>query len=80
MNRGLSIIYDSLPVTAQNALCTVDGYRRFRRRFSSHFRESLEAWNASAQDPIERQWERQWAGRPQNVLLVMMSVCVAWSA
>lgn len=65
MNRGLSTIYDSLPVTAQNALCTVDGYRRFRRRFSSHFRESLEAWNASSEDPIERQWERQWLALKQ---------------
>lgn len=62
MNRGLSLIYESLPVPAQNALCTADGYRRFRRRFTPHFRRTLEAWTASAHDPIERQWERQWRG------------------
>jgi phenylacetate-CoA ligase len=60
MNRGLSLIYDSLPVSVQNALCTADGYRRFRRRFTPHFRQTLDAWTASAHDPIERQRKRQW--------------------
>jgi phenylacetate-CoA ligase len=60
MNRGLSLIYDSLPVSVQNALCTADGYRRFRRRFTPHFRQTLDAWTTSAHDPIERQRKRQW--------------------
>jgi len=53
-------IYGALPVALQNVLCTVDGYRRSRLRFTRHFEETLENWQGTRDDPVEAHHARQW--------------------
>jgi phenylacetate-CoA ligase len=60
LNRGVSAIYNALPVGAQNLLCTVDGYRRHRQRFTKHFHEKLVLWEKTVNDTMEQHLERQW--------------------
>ena len=60
MNRLQVTIYDALPIPAQNALCTLDGYRRSRHRFTPHFETQLANWERTVDDPIELHHARQW--------------------
>jgi phenylacetate-CoA ligase len=57
-----SAIYPALPVFAQNAACTVGGWRRFRNRHGPYFRDTLARWesgiDASAQELLELQRQR----------------------
>lgn len=60
MQRPLARIYNVLPIPVQNVLCTVDGYRRYRQRFTSRFRSRLEEWRETVHRPIEWHHENQW--------------------
>jgi len=61
LNRLQVAIYGALPISAQNLLCTADGYRRHRDRFTSYFEASLAEWEKTVHDPIEQHHARQWA-------------------
>jgi phenylacetate-CoA ligase len=61
-------VYSVLPVGVQNLLCTVDGFRRSRHRFTSHFESTLAAWEASSNEPLELHHARQWTGLKELVL------------
>ncbi len=60
MNRLQNAIYGALPPSFQSMLCTIDGYRRWRHRFTPHFDRKLAEWEASVDDPIEAHHARQW--------------------
>ena len=60
MRPTLQKIYGTMPIAVQNALCTFDGFRRSRQRFTPHFHERLAAWEESASQPIEWHYENQW--------------------
>jgi len=62
MNPAIIAIYNALPVPVQNVLCTVDGYRRYRQRFTRHFHEKLHEWEQTVHDAPELHHERQWQG------------------
>jgi phenylacetate-CoA ligase len=47
-------VYDTLPIVAQNWICTAAGYWRFRSRFGRHYRRVLRAWEESIRWPEER--------------------------
>jgi len=59
LQRPLATIYNALPVTMQNVLCTVDGYRRYQQRFTGRFRARLEEWHDSVDRPLEWHHENQ---------------------
>ena len=61
MNRLQATIYGALPIAVQNALCTLDGYRRSRDRFTPHFTAKLAEWEGSVGDPVEAHHARQLA-------------------
>jgi phenylacetate-CoA ligase len=48
------LLYDALPIFAQNLACTAEGYRRSRSRFTPHFYRTLTEWEASAHGPLEK--------------------------
>ncbi len=60
LRRPLNTIYAALPIPLQNLMCTVDGYRRFRQRFTSRFRRRLAELEASVDRPVEWHYENQW--------------------
>jgi len=47
MNRFYDTIYPALPIRAQNLLCSIAGYRRYRQRFNARFRQRLAEWEES---------------------------------
>ncbi len=65
MNSLQVAIYDALPIAVQNVLCTLDGYRRSRYRFTAHFEAQLASWERTVGDPIEQQHARQWTALKQ---------------
>lgn len=62
VNRLQVALYNALPGSLQNGLCTVDGYRRCRHRFTPHFETKLDEWERTIDDPIESHHARQWEG------------------
>ncbi len=52
-------MYDALPAFAQNLACSWAGYRRFRERYTPHFRETLSAWSQNLAGPVEPLYEIQ---------------------
>jgi phenylacetate-CoA ligase len=52
-------VYPSLPLFAQNWVCSAAGYARFRARFNRHFYDTLGAWEASIDWPRDRLVELQ---------------------
>jgi phenylacetate-CoA ligase len=60
LNHLQVAIYATLPVAGQNALCTLDGYRRSRHRFTPHFVSQLARWEETLSDAIEVHHARQW--------------------
>ena len=62
MRRTLNRLYGTLPIPAQNLMCTVDGYRRFHQRFTRHFWKRLEEWDETVSNPIEWHHANQWWG------------------
>jgi len=67
LNHLQVTIYDALPISVQNVLCTLDGYRRSRHRFTPHFEAQLALWERTMCDPIELHHERQWAALKQLI-------------
>ncbi|MBW2495774.1 MAG: phenylacetate--CoA ligase family protein [Deltaproteobacteria bacterium] len=67
MNRLQVAIYGALPVPMQNLLCTIDGYRRSRHRFTPHFDSTLADWEKTSDDPIELHHARQWEALVQLI-------------
>jgi phenylacetate-CoA ligase len=65
VNPAIIAIYNGLPVPIQNVLCTVDGYRRYRQRFTRHFQEKLHEWETTVNESAEQHYERQWRGLEQ---------------
>ncbi len=62
MHPVVSATYSVLPIPLQNLLCTVDGYRRHRQRFTAHFHKRLAEWEETIHEPMEAQHARQWEG------------------
>ena len=60
LRRPLDKIYASLPIPIQNLMCTADGYRRFRQRFTRHFHACLAQWEESVDRPLAWHHENQW--------------------
>ncbi len=58
---ALRKLYTSLPIAAQNLVVTVDGYRRYRQRFTRHFHDRLATWEETVHRPLEWHHENQWA-------------------
>jgi phenylacetate-CoA ligase len=67
VNRLQVAIYGALPVPMQNLLCTIDGYRRSRHRFTPHFDSTLADWEKTSDDPIELHHARQWEALVQLI-------------
>lgn len=67
LNRLQVAAYHAVPISAQNLLCTADGYRRSRHRFTSYFKARLAEWEKTAHDPIEKHHARQWAALQQLI-------------
>lgn len=67
VNRLQLGLYGAAPIAVQNLLCTIDGYRRSRHRFTSHFEERLAEWEKTVGEPLERHHERQWAALRQLI-------------
>jgi phenylacetate-CoA ligase len=59
LKRLSDLTYPALPIFAQNWVCSIAGYARFRARFNEHFRRKLAEWEESAHWPIERLHELQ---------------------
>ena len=52
-------IYTTLPIFAQNLVCSAAGYARFRSRFNAHFHRVLARWEETIHWPLERLLELQ---------------------
>jgi phenylacetate-CoA ligase len=74
MNPAIIATYNVLPVPIQNALCTVDGYRRYRQRFTRHFHHKLDEWERTLGDETDRQHQRQWEGFRQLIVRAKQQV------
>ena len=49
----MSRLYDSLPVFAQNLVCSYAGWQRARARFGPHFQRRLAEWERTGRGPVE---------------------------
>lgn len=61
LKSTLQKIYGASPVQVQNLLCTFDGFRRSRQRFTPHFHERLATWESTVLNSEEWHLENQWA-------------------
>jgi phenylacetate-CoA ligase len=59
VNLLYDTFYPSLPVFAQNWMCTAAGFRRHRVRFNDHFDRVLADWERSVALPLEELYEIQ---------------------
>jgi len=59
MNRVSALVYRGLPLFAQNLVCTVSGYTRYRTRFTKHFDNKIAEWEESIGWPLARLHELQ---------------------
>jgi len=59
VNRFYQTLYTSLPIPAQNLLCTLAGHRRYRDRFNDRFRDRLREWEESVNEPPDALHEIQ---------------------
>jgi phenylacetate-CoA ligase len=50
----LDTLYTALPIAAQNQVCTVAGWWRYRSRFNRHYDDTIARWEESAHWPLER--------------------------
>ena len=51
--------YDLMPISIQNAACTLAGFYRARTRYSRHFYETLASYERSVNLPIEEHYRIQ---------------------
>ena len=59
MHRVSDLVYRALPLFAQNLVCTVSGYTRFRARFTRHFNDKIAEWESTVGWSLERLRELQ---------------------